>query len=200
MVNIIAERIYLDPIREAISKTSFNKYFGEQPEFNEGVEKNILIYAKMAFLSVNLELEKYLPGFYSIKESFKYDLSFTDDDVNKLYDIKYTDDVKTEYFDNLIMTLNSIIDEYKLLKDENKIDCKKEKIIKFRDLIQKYMRIIGEINKPEPVKNKGGRPKLSDDMKRKNKIILYFTDDELNDIKIKSGKTPISTYIKNKIL
>jgi len=49
-------------------------------------------------------------------------------------------------------------------------------------------------------KNKGGRPKLDDEFKRKNKIILYFTDEELKALQERSGKKAVSSFIRDRIL
>ena len=55
-------------------------------------------------------------------------------------------------------------------------------------------------SKSKTTKNKGGRPKLDDEFKRKNKIILYFTDEELQTLKDRSGKKAVSSYIRDRIL
>ena len=55
-------------------------------------------------------------------------------------------------------------------------------------------------SKSKTTKNKGGRPKLDDEFKRKNKIILYFTDDEIKALQERSGKKAISSYIRDRIL
>ena len=57
-----------------------------------------------------------------------------------------------------------------------------------------------QLIKSSKLKNKGGRPKIDDELKRKNKVILYFTDDELFSLNEKKGKKPLSMYIREKLL
>ncbi len=57
-----------------------------------------------------------------------------------------------------------------------------------------------QLIKSSKSKNKGGRPKMDDELKRKNKVILYFTDDELLSLNEKKGKKPLSMYIREKLL
>ena len=45
-----------------------------------------------------------------------------------------------------------------------------------------------------------GRPSVADEYKRNNKVVLYFTNDELELISKVCGKKSISSYIRDKIL
>lgn len=56
-----------------------------------------------------------------------------------------------------------------------------------------------KLSKKKPA-GKIGRPALSDDVKRSNKIVLYFTADEIEKLKTVCGKKSISMYIRDKIL
>ena len=80
------------------------------------------------------------------------------------------------------------------------MDLTQIKITDSKDQLIKSSKSNPKSKTTSTTKNKGGRPKLDDELKRKNKVILYFTDEEIAGLKERCGKKPLSYWIRDKIL
>ena len=194
--------IFVNPIKNTIPSKVFNTCFGKNPVLSS--TDAVKSAAKMALIGVYATLDKGFPEVCNMKEVFTNDHNMTEDEYTNFFNIRNTNDLKEEYFTNLLDNIKSLEDEYDFLKKNTKVNCNEDDLCKYEKLIKKYSSVFhnDESSETEVKKTskKIGRPKLSDDMKRKNKVVLYFTDEEISIVKKLAKGKPLSVFVKSKLL
>lgn len=194
--------IFVNPIKNTIPSKVFNTCFGKNPVLSS--TDAVKSAAKMALIGVYATLDKGFPEVCNMKEVFMTDHNMTEDEYTNFFNIRNTNDLKEEYFTNLLDNIKSLEDEYDFLKKNTKVNCNEDDLCKYEKLIRRYSSVFhnDESSETEVKKTskKIGRPKLSDDKKRKNKVIMYVTDEEYEELKKLAKGKEVSVYIRDIVL